>query len=191
MARMLTIIITLSLTCCVIIGSKEVLTIEDGSPWLKRTLMSRVSYFYECNENSFSFDEIKITSRTSAYGPILPIIPSGRETDNSTDELKLRLEIVGEVSKKYYIEDDFKLIVNANGKKIVPRQVIFSKLTEFEYNNDLWVQYEITYSYKVRLGELNSLTIGIKSTFDKCNIPPINLTRQKLNDNKLIFSPGA
>lgn len=178
---------------CSVVGSRDVFVPIDGSEWEKRKLSSRVSYRYECKEFSIYLDEVLVVEKTHAFGPILPVIPSGKVDDQSEDVLFITITMFGYVPNRIYDKDDFNITVSSLDQKLHLQSDSLHKTKE-EFSNEkdsLWVQYQLYNWYAEKRGEFKELSVLLNTPFPQCNPSTLHLKRSKRGDFEFIWSPGA
>ena len=137
----------------------------------------------------------EIISRTEvkSYGPIVPIIPSGKVRDSGNNNLTIQIEVTGKIREAERLSPlySIELLGVESGIKLLESKQ--SKITEkpYEVIGSLWVQYSLKYSYDITLAELDRLAIKFNFPFKDCEIPSISFTKRHLSDNEFIIAPGS
>ncbi len=186
------IVFLVSMSGCVVMGSRDALILNTDSKWSQRQLFGNRTYWWRCEKMSMDIDEIVFKSETTAYGPLLPIIPSGKINDYSNKTLEIRLQILGEVPLSATQRTKFPLQIFMRGKALEPESITLEKISENPRNNDIsWVQYQIAYSFEELLSDISSLTIRLPIAFGQCQPDTLVLERQEVSDNALILAPGS
>ena len=190
MNRFLVILILIFSGGCSIVGEKNVLVVQN-SEWETRKLFSKVTYQFQCNKLWIDLEEIVFERKISSYGPIVPIIPSGKSNDNSENNLELRFKIVGKVDSNSYDEQDFLVNLKQEKGKIIPFLTrSFYKLNEESFEKKHWIQYQLSYIFPNKLRDIKELYIEIDFPFEKCKPAPIHLKRESVSNNDFILGPG-
>ena len=189
--RITALIALFCLSSCTVIGSKETFVIKDSSAWRAVSQGSQVSYSYKCDKLSINIEEILVKSTMLAYGPIVPVIPSGKITDKTEQLFELEIRVVGEVNEALTNGDNLGVQVIGTSKEFYPTTHDFSKVSEQPYSSNLWIQYHFKYGFPHKLEELNNLIIRLQLPFADCNPPELLLERKDISNNEIIVAPGA
>ncbi len=192
MIRFILGIFALLLSGCAVIGSKEVLVINDDSSWQPVQNASQSSYQLKCEKVSLKINEVVFNTKTEAFGPIIPVIPSGNGQYNSQQNLVLSLLILGEIKSHNYNESDFLLSVLSSDSPIKPVSAALNKRSAkpFKTPNDLWVNYQLIFHFEQKLATINTLSLDLKLPFEGCKVPTLHLHRAKISNNEFILSMG-
>lgn len=194
MRHVLTLALTLfSIAGCATIGSKVALVIDSGSQWEIQHAGRGDSYKFTCEKIHIEVSEIVLAQHSSAFGPILPVIPSSNNRSYENDNLVLNVEITG-WPKSGVTNTDGSLIMATSSKLTIPlinsRISKISAVTDKE-TKELWVQYFMKFTYDKKLGELNNLELQFQLPMSQCTIPNLSLSRKKIIDNQFTISPGV
>ena len=190
MNQHLVLLILLSLGGCSIVGEKDALVVTS-SDWKTKKLYSKVTYHFQCDDLWIKLDEIVFESKTSSYGPILPIIPSGRHIDKTNDNLELRFRFVGKSGTKNHVEEDFTLTVKPNNEELGPAvNTSLYRIAEKPFEGAFWIQYRLSYTFSTKLRDINNLSIELVLPFDRCKPPILHLEKETVNDSEFILAPG-
>ena len=192
-------IVALSITTlasCAIIGTKEVLTVEDSSAWKTIKTGHGAYHSYRCGEMpfvSFAMNEIVFKANHQSYGPVIPVIPSGKERNYEDTNLSIKIEIVGFTDVVNYKKEDLSIHVFMNNKELLLVDRNLSKITQKfdEKTHSQWVQYDITYAYSHKLQGIEKLNVKFDYPFSNCAIPELSLVRKKIQDNEFVIAPGV
>ena len=178
---------------CAALGSKEALKATDKTHWKTVKTGQGDYYRYSCGTVVVSVDEVVFKSRIDSYGPLLPIIPSGNESNYENERLKLIVEITGFTDIRKYSKKDLIVSVDSGGRELTLGGQSISKISE-RYIKDKdrqWIQYVVSYKYDEKLLNINNLTIRFIYPFSDCSIPELSLVREKMRDNEFIIAPGV
>ena len=185
------LLVVLSLSGCAIVGEKDALVVQ-GSDWTTQTLFSNVSYHFQCDEMWVELDEIVFESKTSSYGPILPLIPSDRHIDKTKDNLELKFQIVGKSQTRNHGKGDFALTLEQGDSELDPPiKIELNKIAEKPFEGAFWVQYQLSYLFETKLEALSALSIDLRLPFSQCTPSILHLQKESVSDNEFILAPGA
>jgi hypothetical protein len=194
MRRVLTLAFTLILIVgCASIGSKVALVIDAGSQWEIKHAGSGDSYKFTCEKIHIEVNEIVLTEQTSAYGPIIPFIPSTYHHSYENFNLFLNMKITV-WPKSGVTNADGSLVMATSSKQTIP--LIDSRISKVSESTDnetkeLRAQYFMTFTYDKKLSELNNLELQFQLPMSQCPIPNLSLSKKKISDNEFTISPGV
>ena len=178
---------------CAAIGSKDALVIEPVSPWKMRHAGSGASYVFSCEGMSVDVREIVLASQTSAFGPIVPVIPSSSKRSFAGNTLDLDVEVVGQPPTGISSAEGSKVVVISSGQEI---PLIGSRISRVSSstqtpNKQLWVQYRMTFTYDKKLGDIENLELNLQSPIFRCAVPNLILVKKRIPNNEFIITPGV
>lgn len=194
MRHILPLALTLfSIVGCATIGSKVALVIDAGSQWEIQHAGRGDSYKFTCDKIHIEVSEIVLTQQTSAFGAILPVIPSSNSLSYENDNLVVTVEITG-WPKPGVNNTDGSSVAATSSKQTIP--LIDSRIQKISEVTDkktmeLWAQYFMTFTYDKKIGELSNLELQFQLPMSQCSIPNLSLSRKKISDNEFIISPGV
>lgn len=173
----------LILSGCAAIGSKDALVIDPASSWKMRHASSGDSYVFSCDGMSVDVREIVLASQTSAFGPIVPIIPSSSKRTFASNSLKLEMEVVGQAPIGISSAEGSRVAAVSSGQEI---PLVHSRISKVSS-----VQHRLTFSYDKKLGDIENLELKLESPIFRCPVPNLNLLRKRIPNNEFIITPGV
>jgi hypothetical protein len=185
-------LLQLSLAACTVVGSKEALVLVDSPDWKLRKTGWGDSYYYSCDDIYLQVNEIVFTTETAAYGPVIPIIPSGKNHDYNRNNLSIEIEVVGKTVQQAYSKEDFGIDASTEGRELNLLGRSLDRISDrpMEDSETYWIQYRLKYSYDIRLQDLAELSLEFRFPFADCYIPHLVLRRSNMSDNEIIIAPG-
>lgn len=187
----LIILLSQLLLSCASLGSKEVLVLNNDTHWKTETLSSQESYFFACKSLSLYIDEVVFSKNTHAVGPIVPVVPSNLVHDFEENNLRLIMKIFGMTEDNKFDANSSNISVKLSGEVIEQKNKKISIIHENKKENEkLWVQYSMSFSYKMRLKDIEKLAISFDLPMFSCEIPNLLLHRKKVSDNSFTVAPG-
>ncbi len=184
--------LSISLSSCTSIGSKEALFLEDSSHW-KTVEAGRGDYHsYRCKSTSVVMDEIIIAKKTAAFGPIIPIFP-GADHDFKKNQLIVDIELVGLIEADRKSMDHFPIVVTSNGRTLTFREQNLYVIGNPKPKGDGVIagQYQLQYVLDEKLEYLGALKIEFNFALPDCILPDILLKRRNSSDSEFTVAPGA
>jgi len=191
--RLLMSVLICSLTSCAILGSKEALKLENNSGWETISTGHGDYQSYRCDEVSITVNEVVFNSRFHSFGPIIPIIPSGVESEFEDNYLELNIQIIDFVEHSEYGKEKFIFHAFEEKQELSLREIKFREVTSKNINKSSrqWFQYNIKYLFEKKLKDIDSLTVKFNYPFQGCDIPELKMIRVKMQDNEFIIAPGV
>jgi hypothetical protein len=185
-----------ALASCAIVGTKEVLSVEESSPWKTIRTGHGAYHAFRCGEMPFvsiTMNEIVFRTKLQSYGPVVPIIPSGKESNYEDSNLIIKIEIVGYTDVINYKKDDLLVHALVNNKELLLADRSLRKITQRvdEKTHLQWVQYDMSYTYSHKLASIDNLKLLFEYPFSNCAIPELSLMRRTIQDNEFVIAPGA
>ena len=108
--------------------------------------------------------EIVVTKHGTAMGPIIPIIPLNKDTNFETQQLEIKITVLGNSDEENYSPEAATIALYTRGKPIAVLSKGGGIVSETKKNNKagrLWVQYGFTYKCEALLGQIQDLTISL------------------------------